>query len=57
MTAPVRTKVYPSQGPFCGNNFTVSFFVPFDYQVGGGQQLERGQVQLQVPAVHLPGKC
>jgi hypothetical protein len=33
MTAPVATKITPSAGPFCKSNFTVSFFVPFDYQV------------------------
>lgn len=33
MTAPVRTKVYPGQGPFCHDNFTVSFYVPFAEQV------------------------
>lgn len=32
MTAPVITRVQPSQGPFCEDNFTISFFVPFDFQ-------------------------
>lgn len=32
MTAPVRVKVEPSCGPFCKNNFTVSFFVPYSFQ-------------------------
>jgi hypothetical protein len=40
MTAPVRTKVYPSQGPFCASNFTVAFFVPDEYQVGGGRSAQ-----------------
>lgn len=33
MTAPVTVRVTPSQGPFCEDNFTISFFVPFDFQV------------------------
>ncbi|CAL8469048.1 g8589 [Coccomyxa elongata] len=28
MTAPVLVKVLPGDGPFCQNNFTVSFYVP-----------------------------
>ncbi len=32
MTAPVVTKVEHGDGPFCKNNFTVSFFVPFSEQ-------------------------
>lgn len=28
MTAPVLTKVSPSDGPFCASSFTVSFYVP-----------------------------
>jgi hypothetical protein len=33
MTAPVTVRVIPSQGPFCEDNFTVSFFIPFAVQV------------------------
>jgi hypothetical protein len=33
MTAPVTVRVTPSQGPFCEDNFTVSFFIPFAVQV------------------------
>lgn len=29
MTAPVTVRVIPSQGPFCEDNFQISFFVPF----------------------------
>eukprot|EP01121_Diplochlamys_sp_Union-15-3_P005289 TRINITY_DN15621_c0_g1_i1.p1 TRINITY_DN15621_c0_g1~~TRINITY_DN15621_c0_g1_i1.p1 ORF type:complete len:229 (-),score=23.62 TRINITY_DN15621_c0_g1_i1:16-654(-) len=32
MTAPVRVVVQPGQGPFCENNFTVSFYLPYIYQ-------------------------
>ncbi|KAK9815028.1 hypothetical protein WJX73_005278 [Symbiochloris irregularis] len=32
MTAPVVTLVQPGQGPFCKSNFTVGFFMPFDFQ-------------------------
>lgn len=32
MTAPVRVKITPSQGPFCEDDFVVSFFVPFEFQ-------------------------
>eukprot|EP00798_Chlamydomonas_sp_ICE-L_P018456 gene18456-24936_t len=32
MTAPVKTMVTPGEGPFCESHFTVSFFVPFDFQ-------------------------
>jgi len=28
MTSPVRVTTTPSSGPFCKQNFTVSFFVP-----------------------------
>jgi len=35
MTAPVTVKVTAAQGPFCEDNFTVSFFVPFEHQVHG----------------------
>lgn len=34
MTAPVTVRVIPSQGPFCEDNFTISFFIPFAVQVG-----------------------
>jgi hypothetical protein len=33
MTAPVTVRVIPSQGPFCEDNFTISFFVPYAFQV------------------------
>lgn len=29
MTAPVAVEIQPGQGPFCKNNFTVNFFIPF----------------------------
>ncbi|KAI7844370.1 hypothetical protein COHA_002168 [Chlorella ohadii] len=29
MTAPVRTKISAAAGPFCKNQFTVSFFLPY----------------------------
>jgi len=32
MTAPVATKIVPGQGPTCGSNFTIFFFIPFKYQ-------------------------
>uniref|UniRef100_A0A1D2A9T6 Heme-binding protein 2 n=1 Tax=Auxenochlorella protothecoides TaxID=3075 RepID=A0A1D2A9T6_AUXPR len=32
MTSPVRVEVEAAAGPFCKNNFTVSFFVPFSYE-------------------------
>lgn len=32
MTAPVVTRVNASSGPFCKSEFTVAFFVPFDFQ-------------------------
>jgi hypothetical protein len=32
MTAPVTVRVLPSQGPFCEDNFTISFFVPYAFQ-------------------------
>eukprot|EP00879_Flechtneria_rotunda_P000469 GHRR01000570.1.p1 GENE.GHRR01000570.1~~GHRR01000570.1.p1 ORF type:complete len:236 (+),score=52.48 GHRR01000570.1:86-793(+) len=32
MTAPVTVRVIPAQGPFCEDNFTISFFVPFAFQ-------------------------
>lgn len=36
MTAPVTVYVTPGAGPYCTTNFTVSFYVPYDYQVGTG---------------------
>ncbi|EDO34503.1 predicted protein, partial [Nematostella vectensis] len=32
MTAPVLNQIQPAQGPFCKNNFTISFFQPFEDQ-------------------------
>jgi hypothetical protein len=32
MTAPVRNRIYPSDGPFCKSSFTISFYVPFSLQ-------------------------
>ncbi|XP_031550117.1 ubiquinone biosynthesis monooxygenase COQ6, mitochondrial-like [Actinia tenebrosa] len=32
MTAPVLNQIQPAQGPYCKNNFTVNFFVPFNLQ-------------------------
>ena len=32
MTSPVLVDMEPSSGPFCKQNFTVSFFMPFDFQ-------------------------
>lgn len=32
MTVPVAVEIQPGQGPFCKNNFTVNFFVPFEDQ-------------------------
>mmetsp|Transcript_8964 Transcript_8964/g.15360 ORF Transcript_8964/g.15360 Transcript_8964/m.15360 type:complete len:234 (+) Transcript_8964:226-927(+) len=32
MTAPVKNLITPGAGPFCGSNFTISFFVPFEFQ-------------------------
>ena len=32
MTAPVAVQIQPGQGPFCKNNFTINFFVPFEDQ-------------------------
>jgi len=29
MTAPVRTKIVPGEGPYCADTFTISFMVPF----------------------------
>lgn len=32
MTAPVRVSVSPGAGPFCEDNFSISFFVPYEFQ-------------------------
>ena len=32
MTAPVAVEIQPGQGPFCKNNFTINFFIPFEDQ-------------------------
>ena len=36
MTTPVLTHVKPGSGPNCNSTFTVSFFVPFEYQTPNG---------------------
>ena len=36
MTTPVLTHVQPGLGPNCNTTFTVSFFVPFEYQTTEG---------------------
>ena len=36
MTTPVLTHVKPGSGPNCNSTFTVSFFVPFEYQTAEG---------------------
>eukprot|EP00890_Picochlorum_soloecismus_P006538 jgi/Picsp_1/709/NSC_00703-R1_heme-binding protein 2-like len=35
MTSPVRVTTMPSSGPFCKQNFTVSFFVPTEFHEAG----------------------
>mmetsp|Transcript_9145 Transcript_9145/g.22652 ORF Transcript_9145/g.22652 Transcript_9145/m.22652 type:complete len:237 (-) Transcript_9145:492-1202(-) len=35
MTAPVRARLTPGPGPFCDDSFTISFFLPLDYQGDG----------------------
>ena len=35
MTTPVLTFVQPGDGPNCASLFTVSFFVPYQYQTSG----------------------
>jgi len=35
MTAPVTVRIIPGQGPACETTFTVSFFVPYEYQEEG----------------------
>jgi hypothetical protein len=47
MTAPVRVLLFPGAGPFCRDMFTVSFFLPFDYQVTW--------ISDAVPSKHGPG--
>eukprot|EP00199_Chlamydomonas_sp_CCMP681_P005748 CAMPEP_0119102292 /NCGR_PEP_ID=MMETSP1180-20130426/1079_1 /TAXON_ID=3052 ORGANISM="Chlamydomonas cf sp, Strain CCMP681" /NCGR_SAMPLE_ID=MMETSP1180 /ASSEMBLY_ACC=CAM_ASM_000741 /LENGTH=226 /DNA_ID=CAMNT_0007086547 /DNA_START=24 /DNA_END=704 /DNA_ORIENTATION=- len=37
MTAPVRNRLVPGPGPFCEDFFTISFFMPFEYQNGTQQ--------------------
>ena len=34
MTSPVKTYVQAGQGPYCKSTFTVSFYVPSEFQVG-----------------------
>jgi hypothetical protein len=34
MTSPVRTLLVAGEGPFCEDFFTVSFYMPREYQVG-----------------------
>eukprot|EP01023_Acetabularia_acetabulum_P043950 TRINITY_DN4400_c0_g2_i1.p1 TRINITY_DN4400_c0_g2~~TRINITY_DN4400_c0_g2_i1.p1 ORF type:complete len:128 (-),score=17.28 TRINITY_DN4400_c0_g2_i1:207-590(-) len=32
MTSPVRFRLEPGAGPFCKDNFTTSFYLPYDLQ-------------------------
>ncbi|KAL4445812.1 hypothetical protein ABPG77_009011 [Micractinium sp. CCAP 211/92] len=47
MTAPVRTKISAASGPFCKNNFTVSFFVPFAFQKKGAPKPNNPDLYLE----------
>ncbi|KAL4425814.1 hypothetical protein ABPG75_009830 [Micractinium tetrahymenae] len=47
MTAPVRTKVSAAAGPFCKNNFTISFFVPFAFQKKGAPKPNNPDLYLE----------
>ncbi|KAL6763676.1 heme-binding protein 2-like protein [Haematococcus lacustris] len=35
MTAPVRVRLTPGPGPFCKDDFTVAFYLPWTHQAGG----------------------
>lgn len=41
MTSPVRVRMEPSCGAFCKQNFTVSFFMPKEYQTNPPPPLDR----------------
>ncbi|KAF5840706.1 regulatory factor, effector binding domain-containing protein [Dunaliella salina] len=46
MTAPVKTKLKPGPGPLC-QEFTVSFFLPYEYQDGGAPEPSEKGVYLE----------
>uniref|UniRef100_A0A7S3VGJ2 SOUL heme-binding protein n=1 Tax=Dunaliella tertiolecta TaxID=3047 RepID=A0A7S3VGJ2_DUNTE len=46
MTAPVKTKLKPGPGPLC-QEFTVSFYLPYEYQGGGAPKPSEKGVYLE----------
>ncbi|KAI3428633.1 hypothetical protein D9Q98_007456 [Chlorella vulgaris] len=54
MTAPVVTRIGAAAGPFCKNNFTIAFFVPFAFQSKGAPQPNNPDVYLSyTPALKV----
>merc|ERR1719391_1383623 len=41
MTAPVTMRITPGEGPNCESNFTMSFFIPSDFQESPPQPTDK----------------
>jgi len=50
MTAPVAVEIQPGQGPFCKNNFTINFFVPFEDQADPAAPTDKDVYISSLPA-------
>jgi len=50
MTAPVAVEIEPGQGPFCKNNFTINFFVPFEDQADPAAPTDKDVYISSLPA-------
>ncbi|KAI8463957.1 MAG: SOUL-domain-containing protein [Monoraphidium minutum] len=53
MTAPVTVKVKPGQGPACKDEFTISFFIPFEHQASPPQPSDDAVVIESRPALDV----
>lgn len=51
MTVPVAVEIQPGQGPFCKNNFTINFFVPFEDQADPAAPTEEDVFISTLPAI------
>merc|ERR1712098_746982 len=60
MTAPVSMRIIPGEGPNCESNFTMSFYIPSDFQTGPPQPTIEGvfieeREEVQVVATRFGG--
>merc|ERR1711951_6832 len=53
MTAPVTMRIMPGEGPNCESNYTMSFFIPIDFQTSTPQPTEEGVYIEERPEFHV----